>query len=344
MWEIPWKSPYSHRMSSSLDLIRSAFSEMLQTRIATKAELQADGVPLDKPTSPVKLTVQDLFQLTYRVKGSPSDSSTILPGPDKAIGHVIIKFLQGNTFSVPIAEDTTIGCVQNAVAVHVDYRPEEIKLIYGGTPITDTPDIQLRERGISCNDVICLIVSPHEDSPIGGGSGSAYSLYIDIDLLHPSFDYDFTSLNDAGLTFFRGGYEYKRPCGWRRFALNVLRKYGGDDKWLGSTGKAGVGEWPVSYHGMQLASNSGSGGASDHETRRDRFGRGHYSSPNVLVAEKYGTRFTHGGVEYVMVLQNRVNPDTTKMIGKDVTRDLDEYWITANGEDIRAYGICVKKV
>lgn len=328
---------------SSLDLIRSAFSEMLQAKIATKAELLADGVALDKPNSPVKLTVQDLFQLTYRVKGKPSDSSTILPGPDQAIGHVIIKFLQGNTFSVPIATDTTIGCVQDAVATHVDYRPEEVRLIYGGTTITDTPDLPLRERGIGCNDVLCLIITPNEDSPIGGGSGSIPSLYIDDDLLHPSYDYDFTSLNDAGSKFYRGGYEYKRPCGWRRFALKVLGKYGGDEKWLGSTGRSGVGEWPVSYHGIQLASSSGSG-ALDHESRRDRFGRGHYSSPNVLVAEKYGTRFSHGGMEYVMVLQNRVNSDTTTMISKDRTQDLDEYWITANGEDIRAYGICIKKI
>lgn len=326
----------------ALEVMKEAFSEMLQVTIATKAELQAQGVQLDRDTSPKKLTVHELFQLTYRVTGVPSDASLVLPGPDKAIGHVVIKFLQGNTISVPIALDTTIGCVQLAVATHVDYRQEEIRLIYGGTTITDTPDLPLRERGIGCNDVLCIIINPAKDSPIGGGSGTS-CLYIDDDLLHPSYDYDFTGINDGGSRFMRGGYEYKRPCGWKRYALRVLGRYGQDVSWLGSTGKAGVGEWPVSYHGIQLASSTSSG-ANDHEKKRDRFGRGHYSSPNVQVAEKYGTKFTYSGAEYMLVLQNRVNPDTTNMIKKDRTGDIDEYWVTVNGEDIRPYGICIKKI
>lgn len=35
----------------------------------------------------------------------------------------------------------------------------------------------------------------------------------------------------------RGGLEYKRPCGWRRYALKVDDKYG-DCKWLGYQGNS----------------------------------------------------------------------------------------------------------
>ena len=330
----------------ALDIIRTGFQEMFQVRIATKDELVAKGVRLDQANSPKKLTIHELFQLTFRVTGVPANSTYTLPAPDKAIGFVVIRFLQGNTFSVPIAQDTTVGSVQMAVGEHLEYSREEIRLIYGGTTITDTSDVQLRERGIGPDDVLCAIVSPIAMEPDGGEAGPpsiAYApFYIDNDLLHPSYDYDFTSINDTGKRFMRGGYEYKRPCGWRRYALKVLGQYGGDEKWLGSSGQAGIGEWPVSYHGIQLAGRNS--GDNDHEVRRDRFGRGHYSSPNVLVAEKYGTKFTHSGRRYVMVLQNRVNPNTTQMISKDRTGDLDEYWITANGEDIRAYGICIKQI
>ena len=333
----------------SLEIIREAFSEMLQVKIVTKAELVAAGIRVDQQAAvpgntPQKITVQQLFQLTYRVKGTPSQSSLTLPGPDKAIGYVVIKFLQGNTISVPIAADTTVACVQLAVATHVDYSQEEVRLIYGGTTITDQPDLELRERGIAPNDVLCaIIVSTDDPTSVAKPSLGSAAFYIDEDLLHPGYDFDFTHINDAGMKFMRGGYEYKRPCGWRRFALRVLGIYGGgNEQWLGSTGRAGIGEWPVSYHGMQLASGDPSGG--DHEANRDRFGRGHYSSPNVALAEKYGTKFTFDGIKYVMVLQNRINPDTMKIINKDRTRDIDEYWITLNEEDIRPYGICIKKI
>jgi hypothetical protein len=47
----------------------------------------------------------------------------------------------------------------------------------------------------------------------------------------------FTNIDDTGQKFMRGGLEYKRPCGWRRYALKVDDKYG-DCKWLGYQGNS----------------------------------------------------------------------------------------------------------
>jgi len=52
------------------------------------------------------------------------------------------------------------------------------------------------------------------------------------DELDPAFDYDFNSVEDDGRRYMRGGFQYKRPYGWKRIAIKVLGKYG-DDTWFG---------------------------------------------------------------------------------------------------------------
>ena len=308
---------------------------MFGVPIRTRAELESEGV-LKESSMATKITVSQLFELTYRVTMSPSEADVTLPSDEETIGYVVIKFLQGNTISVPIAPTSTVSDVQKAVAAHEKHPKKAIRLIFGGVMLTQDgmDDMEIRERGIGPDDVIQAIIIPVADE--NGLAGM--TLYIDDDLLHPSYDYDFTNIDDGTAKHMRGGYQYKRPCGWRRFALRVLGVYG-DDKWLNSN--IG-GDWPVSYHGIQLSNQPAK--TSPNESIRDRFGKGHYSSPSVLVAQKYGTEFTFGGVKYAMVLQNRVNPKTTRMIPQAETGDLDEYWITTNAEDIRAYSICVKKV
>ena len=328
---------------SNLQLICAGFSEMFQVPIATRAELEAKGLlktavsPSDP--KPKKITVNQLFQLTYRVTMSAAESDVILPREEDTIGFVVIRFLTGNTISVPIVPESTVCDVQRAVAAHEKVPRQAIRLIYGGVPITQQVDIQLREKAIGPDDVLNAVIVLNE-APQGLASlvTDEAPFYIDDDLLDPSYDYDFTNIDDGTTRHMRGGYQYKRPCGWKRFALRVLGVYG-DDKWLNS---AIGGDWPVSYHGIQLSDETNEN--SPDQMNRDRFGKGHYSSPNVLVAEKYGTKFTFGGVRYVMVLQNRMNPNTMTKIPQSKTGDLDEYWITTNAEDIRAYSICVKKI
>ena len=55
-------------------------------------------------------------------------------------------------------------------------------------------------------------------------------------LLSPKYDYDFTNIKDKGKIFMRG-YEYKRPCCWKRYVLKVKGKYE-NDNWLGYKGKS----------------------------------------------------------------------------------------------------------
>ena len=83
-----------------------------------------------------------------------------------------------------------------------------------------------------------------------GGGGTFFLL--DGKLLDPPFDYDFSKRSNDGKVYKRGkGFVYKRPYGWRRYALKVRGRYG-DNTWLGRPGSRTEGsedEWPVSYHG-----------------------------------------------------------------------------------------------
>jgi hypothetical protein len=75
--------------------------------------------------------------------------------------------------------------------------------------------------------------------------------------LAPEYDYDFTNVRDGNSsTDYRGDFEYKRPCGWRRFTIKVKGRseYGSDDTWLGPNGictASAPKEWPVCYHGTE---------------------------------------------------------------------------------------------
>jgi hypothetical protein len=73
------------------------------------------------------------------------------------------------------------------------------------------------------------------------------------------------------------------------------------------------------------------------------FGHGIYSTPDIDVASKYATKFTYEDKNYKVVFQNRVNPNNLVRIAKE-ENFVGEYWISPNSEDLRPYGICIKRI
>lgn len=72
------------------------------------------------------------------------------------------------------------------------------------------------------------------------------------------------------------------------------------------------------------------------------FSHGIYSTPDIDVASKYATKFTYENQNYSVVFQNRVNPNSLTRITKEET-GVGEYWISPSSDDLRPYGICIKK-
>ncbi|RGB43417.1 hypothetical protein C1646_661459 [Rhizophagus diaphanus] len=171
--------------------------------------------------------------------------------------------------------------------------------------------------------------------------------FIDSDFLDPMYDCDFTNIVDD-IKFMRGSYEYRRPCGWKRIAVKVLNKYG-DNAWLGKAAKKGSwryesdpNEWPVSYHGTDKfnARSIAETGFDITKGKRFKFGYGIYSTPDINVAALFANKFIHNNEVYCLVFQNRVNPQTLNKINTSI----GEYWISPQSDDIRPYGICIKKL
>ncbi|CAG8510191.1 16247_t:CDS:2 [Gigaspora rosea] len=143
-------------------------------------------------------------------------------------------------------------------------------------------------------------------------SGGVISYLSVSDFLDPQFDYDFTNIKDIGKIFMRGLIQYKRPCGWK-----------------------------LSYHGTAKhnARSIAEDGYDLSKGKRFAYGRGIYSTPDIHIAEQYAEQFEFEGNTYVMVFQNRVNPVSLRRI--PVSNG--EYWVSVKGEDVRPYGICIKR-
>ena len=166
--------------------------------------------------------------------------------------------------------------------------------------------------------------------------GGAECIHIfDSSILDPKYDFDFTGIKDT-TTYSRGGMEYIRPCGWKRYALNVENKYE-DNEWLGSDG--GPNEWCVSYHGTYKESGEQIVKTEYRAGPEMVHGKGIYSSPKPDYAELYTKPFLHKNVKYKFVIQNRIKPGSFEIVKKD-----DRVWISQDAKCIRPYGFLIKKI
>lgn len=169
-------------------------------------------------------------------------------------------------------------------------------------------------------------------------------IYIPDDLLDPIYDYDFTDIDDSGRKFYRGGLEYKRPCGWKRYALKVTDKYD-DTDWLDSNGDSNNdSEWAVSYHGTKIKCAIPIVREGLKPGINNCYGVGVYCTPDISCAESYSEIFTSmtTNKQYKIVFQNRVNP--SKIVYCESKGGPSDYWFVEDGKDIRPYGICIKEM
>jgi ubiquitin len=240
---------------------------------------------------------------------------------------IFVKTLTGETITIWVTLSDTFDNVKHKIAEKLGLPPEEQRLIYGGRQLAD--GLTLRDYGVQRDSTIHLALR------IRGGGPSG--MYLPQGFLDPPYDYDFTHINDAGTTYYRGGDVYKRPCGWLRYALKASGKFD-SDTWLGSVN--GLGEWPVSYHGTgkQNAESIAEAGYKLAKGVHFAFGQGIYSSPNHTTAEAYAKEFSAQGRRYKVILQNRVNPVNLHRVASN------DYWISPGDDDLRPYGLCIKEL
>ncbi|PKY13327.1 hypothetical protein RhiirB3_518707 [Rhizophagus irregularis] len=251
---------------------------------------------------------------------------------------IVIRICTLNGQIIPIKNVPIIAKI-SVIKFHIESKTRipsnQQRLIYSGILLKD--NLTLLDYNILNNNAMINLI----------GQNNEVINFIDSDFLDPMYDCDFTNIVDD-IKFMRGSYEYRRPCGWKRIAVKVLNKYG-DNAWLGKAAKKGSwryesdpNEWPVSYHGTDKfnARSIAETGFDITKGKRFKFGYGIYSTPDINVAALFANKFIHNNEVYCLVFQNRVNPQTLNKINTSI----GEYWISPKSDDIRPYGICIKKL
>ena len=218
---------------------------------------------------------------------------------------------------------------------------DQFELTYDGKQLEECRI--LKDYGITPTATISWV-------PCLPGGGPSLSYFFDPKEFDFKYDFDFTQKKDDGKTYMRGGYEYKRPYGWKRFGTKVKGKYE-DDIWLGPDGirtEEAPGEWPASYHGTNVSSAKKILETGFKPGPRAMYGKGIYTSPSLEMVEKrYAQEFTHNGKTYKLVLQNRVNPDHLQVIPASKTLTGADYCFFLERDepgkvDVRPYGVLIR--
>jgi len=312
---------------SKLGLLSAAFSAALGIEVV----LQEGGA--------TSSSIHDVFKQTYMMK-----PPGFRPPSSKPVHETFPIFVKGffgfdDTLTLQVTEGHSVLQMKLQIQEKVQIALGQFDLLFDNKRLDD--DRTVKDYGLQPKSTIYLALR------LKGGGGP---LTVSTDELAPEFDYDFTYVRDDGNRFMRGGFEYKRPYGWQRFAVRAHGRYE-NDEWLGPDGirtSQASGEWPVSYHGTNISSAEKIVEEGYKPGPRAKFGIGIYTSPSLEMVERlYAQEFSYDGKTYKIAFQNRVNPDRNghlKIISASQTEVGADYWLSPKRDDVRPYGILLREV
>jgi hypothetical protein len=304
-------------------LLAAALSTILGKEILPESSVPKQS---QQYISKISLFDQHLTSFVYGKVGIDDSNS------DESLMTLSITILATKTtFPCVIERDASVDKLKQIIYEKEGILCNKQNLIYCGQEIDEGH--LLSEYNIGDSSEICVVRLRAKNADD--------LLVLDKNSWDQRYDYDFTNIDDEGKRFTRGGVEYRRPCGWKRYAIKVAGKYE-DEIWLGSNDNPN--EWPVSYHGTRhdAVNSIAQTGYDLTKHTRHAHGRGIYSTPDINVARGFAKSFPFNAQEYLVILQNRVNPKNVIKLTRDVT-GVGEFWISPNDIDIRPYGLCIMK-
>ena len=198
---------------SKLGLLRAGLSSILGREVV----LQQGGATL---------SIHDVLKQTYVMK--PPGYRPSSPKPVHYTSPIFVRGYSGfdDTLTLQVTEEHSVLEMKLQIQEKVDIALGQFDLIFGNKRLDDHRTV--KDYGLQPRSTIYL------DRRLKGTGGGG-PLTVSTDELAPDFDYDFTYAKDDGKQYMRGGFEYKRPYGWKRLAVRVLGKYE-NDIWLGPDG------------------------------------------------------------------------------------------------------------
>ncbi|UJR06542.1 hypothetical protein I4U23_010825 [Adineta vaga] len=286
---------------------------------------------VSKSVEEEKVSLLDYHDKTYSYGQVGGDASTKKDSNRTASQiEIYAKLPSGNELRLNVDPNVTVEQVTNTVHNSGNVLTDQGRIVFAGKTLKD--EKRLNEYGIQDR---CTV---HVLNRLQSGA----QLVLDPASMDPKYDYDFTNVNDNSEVFTRGSMKYVRLCGWKRFAINVTNKFE-NMVWLGNGNQRG--EWPVSFHGTGFHQTKTIAMDGFELTKGRQFSceYGVYSTPDFEVAERYAVKFSYNNDQYLIVFQNRVNPNTLIKLS-DNQIGVGEYWVNPTDKDVRPYGICIKKL
>jgi hypothetical protein len=254
-----------------------------------------------------------------------------------SIFFIILKTLSGKLFQIKTSEDETIKTIKVKYYFISKTPISQQRIIYKGKELENSK--KLSDYEIKSNESLHIVLKQ-----LLTQYNIINEYHIPNNFLDPKYDYDFTNIKDGKKKFMRGGLEYKRPCGWKRYALKVNGKYE-NDNWIIHKGKnINDNEWAVSYHGVKIENGNSILDFGMKISNKYNYSIGIYCTPDIEIAKEFSPIFTNpfSKKKYKIVFQNRVKPSSIHKASE--IGGPDYFWYVSDGKDIRPYSICVLEV
>ncbi len=140
----------------------------------------------------------------------------------------------------------------------------------------------------------------------------------------------------------RGGERYNPPLGWIKYGLNVSKRFDkGNDDWLGFTHQKG--EWSIAYAPFTgIDENIPQDFKDDDDDKKPgkKVGVGLYCPSRPELMEKRTETIKIKGTNYKIGFMMRVKPEKIRK----PKSNKDMWVLSGNYDEIRPYGILVKKI